>query len=286
MTRFLLSISFLVASLAPNLAAQAPSPQAVDAAHGDGGGSAAERLADPLVGQRLDTFATEDSGLRILVDIALGGGNLEHNVSGSSLFSDDTSAGYLRFGFEVLGQSGWGGGARFEGLATDDDLFASTGGVPSTNSDAEFFFHATKEFGGEQFRMPVRFGLFLRGYEQEANATGNTVTWSNVGPRLEFEPEFALVHGASLRWSLFAQLGAEVGYTKIETDPSTDKYTSSMTALDLTLGTRLQFSAVELELGFRNRSLYFDRSDTVNAIAVPEIDIYERLLVIGLRLRF
>jgi hypothetical protein len=284
MMRILFTTSLLAAALAaqtPMAPITAPAPS-----DGGGGGGAASRLSDPLAGRRLDTFADGDSGLKVCVDIAIGGGTLEHNVSGSSLFSDDTSAGYLRFGFEVLGDSGWGGGARFEGVVTDDDLFASSGGDPSTNSDAELFFHATKEFGSDRFRMPVRLGLFLRGYEQEENATGDTVTWSNIGPRLEFEPEFTLIHGGALRWSLFAQLGAEVGYTKIETDPSTDTYTSSMTALDLSLGTRFQFSAVELELGFRNRSLYFDRSDTVNAIAVPEIDIYERLFVIGVRLRF
>ena len=59
-----------------------------------------------------------------------------------------------------------------------------------------------------------------------------------------------------------------------------------MTAVDLGVGTRLQFQMVELELGFKNRSLSFDSSDTVNGIFVPQVDVYERLFALGVRLRF
>ncbi len=219
------------------------------------------------------------------LELALGGGNFEHETAGQPLLDDEVDGGYARIAFEYRGDENFGLGLRLEGSGSDDDLFLASGGSPAEASDGELFLHGTGFFGGDAIEVPLRFGLSLRGYTLD-DPTGADLSFASIGPRLEVEPDFRLLENDSCRWSLYARLGAFVGYTAIETDPATEDWTTTMTGLDYGVGTRLRFEHVELGIGWLARTHHADESDTVGGTFVREFDARFSGLEISVAARF
>jgi hypothetical protein len=218
---------------------------------------------------------------RVRLDFALGSGNWRHTTENAPTLDDDTNAGYLRLGVEFLGEDNLGGGFRLEGIASDDNLFNNSGGPPSEARDLDLFLHFTGLFGEDRFHMPVRLGLFLRDYYLEDKATGSDIEWFSIGPRIEAEPDFALVVTDQARWSLFARLGFGFGATAIYTDPATEDFTTTMTVVDVGIGTRLSIGHVQFEVSLLDRAVRYDQSDVQNGTFVRRVDTEFQGLVIG-----
>jgi hypothetical protein len=207
---------------------------------------------------------------RTRIEFALGGGSFDHETDGSALLNDDTSGGYARLAFEHIGDEGSGGGIRLEGSASEGDLF----GTDVEASEGELFLYFTSVLGDDDARFPVRIGLSLRSYTLDDPA-GIDPTWNSIGPRFEIEPDLRLDRGDSTtRWSLYGRLGVFLGFTEIETDPSTDHWHTTSYGLDVGAGTRFAFSHVELGLGYLLRFHHADESDTSGGVAIREYDAY------------
>jgi hypothetical protein len=218
---------------------------------------------------------------RVRLDFAVGSGNWRHSTQNAPTLDDDTNAGYVRLGVEFLGQDNLGGGFRIEGIGSDDDLFRDSGGPPSEARDLDLFMHFTGLFGEDRFHMPVRLGLFLRDYYLEDKTTGGAIEWFSIGPRIEAEPDFALVICEQTRWSVFARVGFGFGATAIYTDPATEDFTTTMTMADVGIGTRLSIGHVQFEAALLDRAVRYDESDVVNGSFVRRVDTEFQGLVIG-----
>jgi len=246
-----------------------PASTAPGAGSGAGPAAPADLRTDP------------DEQPRVRLDFAVGSGSWRHSTENASTLDDDTNAGYLRLGVEFLGQDNLGGGFRLEAIGSDDDLFRDSGGPPSEARDLDLFMHFTGVFGEDRFHMPVRLGLFLRDYYLEDNATHNEIEWFSIGPRIEVEPDFALVMYEHTRWSLFARLGFGFGATAIYTDPATEDFTTTMTMADVAIGTRLSIGQVQFEIALLDRAVRYDESDVVNGAFVRRVDTEFQGIVIG-----
>lgn len=233
--------------------------------------SAAARPEEPPGDVLLRAFATprRSSVSETVVQVMVGGGKFQHDIDGS--VEDDTNGGYGRLSFEFFGES-LGGGLRLEGIASDDDLFAGSIG-PAEATDGEIFVHITGRLrNDETVRVPVRFGLFVRGYSLEDNGTGASIDWSTVGVRAEVEPDIAFIAEEGVRWSVHGVLGGGLGVSRVETDPSTFDADTTMTSFDVAIGTRLELSPVVLDLGLMRRASYYDQSDDSGGLFFRGID--------------
>ncbi|MGE3171914.1 MAG: hypothetical protein AB7O97_04760 [Planctomycetota bacterium] len=214
------------------------------------------------------------------LQVLVGGGTYEAEVLGSS---DDTDANFVRLHFEGVGDGSFGGGLRFEGSVSDDDL---AGAFEAT--EGELFLHATAVFGAEKAIVPVRFGLMLHDTHFEVDATDIKVDWASVGLRVEAEPEFLLVRDTDLEWGLFGRAGGCFGVTVISAEGTLpligfvdEDFESAMTGYDLEAGTRLAFEHFELQVSFLLRSLNYDESDPEGGVTIAELDTEFRGLLIG-----
>lgn len=206
----------------------------------------------------------DDSSGRFRVAIGLGSGNFAFetvDARPTEVLDDDTDAGMLRFQFEGTTRSGIGGGLRFEGIGTDDDLFVRNGANPSEIGYASLFGHATFRFQQHRFAMPLRFGLLLNGLVLNDTVTDQETSYSSIGPYLEIAPEVTLVGSRRSAWSLFGELGVGIAGTAIEVDGDYRDYESSTGFVGLELGTRLRFSAFELSVSYVGRWQSMDESD-------------------------
>lgn len=204
--------------------------------------------------------------------VAFGGGKMEHKTDGTDL-DDKTSAGYFALGAEAMFTEKIGGGIRIEGAASDDDLFEPLGPVATGEAtDGELFLHGTALLGAEESPLPLRFGFFFRGYGLKENLGGEELTWSSFGPRLEFAPDIELTQSDDFRWSLPVRLGAGIGVSTVETDPSTEQWDTTMAQFDVGLATRLQFSSIWFDVGYLIRRTSYAESDEVNNIVILGAD--------------
>lgn len=231
--------------------------------------------------------ARESRGTDFRLDVAFGAGNFKHATDGQPLLDDDTTAGYFRLGFEFVTECGWGGGIRLEGIGTDDDLFVDSGGSASEATDGELLLHATYKLDAGRVQMPIRGGLFFRGYGFEEKATGDRVDWMGAGLKIEIEPDFALLHGDTARWSLYGRLGLGAGGAAVEDDPKIiGSADTTMGAVDLELGTRLRFQHLDVGLGWLLRAANWAESDPVGAVVYREIDTRFSGIELSLAARF
>lgn len=211
---------------------------------------------------------------------------MEHKTNGTNL-DDKTSAGYFALGAEAMFTEKIGGGVRLEGAASDDDMFQDLG--PATvgeATDGELFLHGTARFGEEQSPLPLRFGLFFRGYTLQDNADGDELSWSSFGPRLEFAPDIQLVQSEAFRWSLPLRFGLGLGVSTVETSPSTEEWDTTMTQYDLGLATRFQFSKVFFDVGYLLRHANYRESDETANVTILEADTTFSGLVFSLGAKF
>ena len=204
--------------------------------------------------------------------VAFGGGKMEHKTNGSAL-DDKTSAGYFALGAEAMFSDSVGGGLRIEGSSSNDDLFADVGpGLSSEATDGELFLHGTARLGDEEAPLPLRFGFFFRGYGLEEKATGQEITWSSFGPRIEFAPDIELTASDDFRWSLPARLGLGFGMSTIETNPATEQWDTTMSQFDVGLGTRLHFTQFWFDIGYLIRRTRYAESEEIGPTAILGAD--------------
>lgn len=219
-------------------------------------------LAIPLAAQQQTTFTQP-----FRVQFAGAGGELTHHTD-NSLLDGESDAGMFRFDFEGVSRRGFGGGLRYEGITSDDDLFADAGFNPSEARMSSLYLHFTYRLTARHFAMPVRIGLWLNGYVLEDKVLGDEVTYGSIGPYLELAPEFRLVDKRSLSWSLYGQLGAGVAGTGIDVDNDSNDYYSSTVAYGVELGTRLRTGPFELGVAYVLRGQAMDESDPENGLVV------------------
>jgi hypothetical protein len=203
---------------------------------------------------------------RIRLAIGLGAGRFAFDTetdAGASL-DDSTSAGFARFQFEGTSARGFGGGVRFEGLESDDDLFADSGFASSDAALGSLFGHFTYRFEEHRFAMPLRVGLLLNGLTLTESGTALETRYASVGPYFEIAPEITIAKSGRTAWSLYGELGFGAGATRVEFDqPSGNEleFDSSTGFFGLELGTRLRFGAFELGFAYIGRWQSMDDSD-------------------------
>lgn len=228
--------------------------------------------------------ATETHGANAFV--AFGGGSMKHETNGTDL-DDKTDAGYFALGGEVMFTERVGGGLRLEGSASDDDLFSDVPGADASEAgDGELFFHGTVGFGEQPQQLPLRFGLFFRGYSLEENVSGDQLSWSSFGPRLEFAPDISLIENDGFRWSLPFRLGLGVGMSTVTTDPSTEEWDTTMTQYDVGVATRFAFTKVWFDVGYLNRHVNYSESDETAGFTIREADTTFSGLVVTFGVKF
>ncbi|MBL8730551.1 MAG: hypothetical protein JNM25_19185 [Planctomycetes bacterium] len=237
-------------------------------------------LALPLAAQEELSFAS-----RFRIQFAGAGGELEHRTD-NSLLDGETDAGLFRFQFEGISRRGFGGGLRFEGIGSDDDLFADAGFNASEARSSSLYLHFTYRATARRFTMPVRFGLWLNGYVLEDRVLGDEVTYGSIGPYLELAPEFRLVDRRRLTWSLYGELGAGVAGTGIDVDNDSNDYYSSTISYGVELGTRLRTGPFELGIAYVLRGQAMDESDPENGLVVLGYDSQFRGLLISASVLF
>jgi len=162
---------------------------------------------------------------------------------------------------------------RLEGSSSDDDLFEES--IPAAvgeAGDGELLIHGTAKLGSDESPLPLRFGLFFRGYGLTENLGGEELNWSSFGPRLEFAPDIELMQNDNFRWSLPARLGVGLGLTTIETEPSTDEWETVMAQIDVGFATRFQFSSVFFDIGYLMRRTNYSESEESSGFVIRGAD--------------
>lgn len=222
---------------------------------------------------------------RFEVHFAGAGGELEHRTD-DSLLDDETDAGMFRFEFEALSRRGYGGGVRFEGIASDDDLFDDAGFNASEARSGTLFLHFTYRASAPRFAMPVRVGLWLNGYELEDQVLDEEIRYGSVGPYLELAPEFFLVDRRRVSWSLYGEFGVGIAGTGIDVEDDDNDYHSTTFAYGVELGTRLRTGPFELGVAAVLRGQSMDESDEEDGLVVLGYDSQFRGLLISAGVTF
>jgi hypothetical protein len=228
-----------------------------------------------------------EDGLRLHVELAAGTGRFEFTTNGSPSRTGHTDAGYLGLTLELIGEHDVGGGVRLTGTRTDDDLFLDTGGIRSRATDSDVFLFGSGLFGdGVEARVPLRLGLLARNLAHKDLTDEVSTEWQAVGLGAECEPDFALAHDGPVRWSLYGRFGFALALATVSTDPATFDADSKMRSVDVGVGTRLQFGAGELGVGWLYRALSFDESAPVNGARFAAVDVRFSGLFATFALRF
>jgi hypothetical protein len=124
----------------------------------------------------------------------------------------------------------------------------------------------------------------------EGQITGDSLTWSSVGPRLEFSPQIPLTKSDGFNLAATGLLGIGYGFTNVELDTATTDWTTSAFYFDLGLGLRADFKSVYLDLGFRYLSSKYDESDPAfdgsNLVVIRGVDADFTGVVLGFGAKF
>jgi hypothetical protein len=172
-------------------------------------------------------------------------------------------------------------------MRSDDDLFFDTGGIRSRGTDSSMFLFGTGQFGdGVETRVPLRMGLLARNLAHKDLASDLSTKWQAVGLGVEVEPDFALAHDGPVRWSLYGRFGFAFALATVSTDPATFDADSKMRSVDACVGTRLQFGAGELGVGWLYRTVSFDESTAVTGSRFAAVDAHFSGLFATFALRF
>lgn len=219
------------------------------------------------------------------LSLRLGAGRLRHSTNGNADADDDTDATWFRLAYERSRADGFGGGARLDVAASDDDLFEG-GGSPSAAGWFDLFAHATWTQTSDAWRVPLRFGVALHDYTIEEETTGDSTDWFTFGFRVEVEPEWHLGSSEEVHVSIAAPLAFLVGPTWIETDPESEDWSTSVLGADVSVSLRIGTEAARFELGYRRTWLDYDESDAQAGLRVRGIEIDADFFVLGFLLRF
>jgi hypothetical protein len=214
---------------------------------------------------------------RTAAQLEAGAGTYQVNIDG---FADDsTDAGLFGFSFETIPRTKVGGGARVRGISSNDDLEypVNTPFGPVTLSDGQasqgdWFLHATYDSGDERTRLPFRFGMGVRSFEVESVTQGNSLSWSSVGPHVEFAPRLPLNRSESSTLSFQGLLGLGYGLTTIEASGTSEQWDSTAVFFDFGVGLGATFEKVYFDVGYRYLSSRYAEGDLEAAAPVPETE--------------
>lgn len=274
------------ASTAPQEPPKAEQPKAEPSKTEASAKAAAANPQEPAPTPPAEIAPETTGSLRICIDVAAGAGTLKQTTQNNSGRDGDTEAYYVRFGVEMLGSSGFGGGIRAEGVQSDDELLLDTLGIRTTATDSELFLHGTGIYGDDDARTAIRLGVFTRTYDQKDKATDQRLEWSSFGLRLEVEPELTILHKDGLRWSGFGRGSIAMGLTTASSHPATFDADASMLGLDVGIGTRVQIYGFEFGMGYNYRTLSLEQSETINGQAFAGVDMTYSGLWASLAFRF
>jgi hypothetical protein len=174
--------------------------------------------------------------------------------------NDDSDAWFGQFEVEATTRKGIGGGFRFEGFKSDDDLFAPNS-IPFEARSFSMFGHFTYRLEEHRFAMPLRVGFLLNNLQLENQFTGIETDYYSIGPYFELEPEVTLVRDGKFRWSLYGLFGVGIAATGIDIENDFREYDSASGFFNLEGGTRFAFDKFEMSIGYLGRFQTMDRSD-------------------------
>lgn len=198
-------------------------------------------------------------------------GEWTHETDGS-LLDGSADAGMFRAEFEGTSRKGIGGGLRFEGFGSDDDLFVGTG-FPRTEARAVSVYpHFTYRFQQRWFAMPVRVGVMSNTYWLHETFSDDDVRYWTIGPYFELAPEFSLVRSRHFAWSLYGEFGTGFGLTGIHIDGDPNDYTSGTAMFGLELGTRFRTGPMEVGLAYVGRFQSMAESDPEDGLVALGYD--------------
>src|SRR5690349_8315372 len=174
--------------------------------------------------------------------VTFAGGKYEHDIDGS--FKDRTGAGYFGVLAEASTRSGLGGGIALEVMNSDDDLFE--GQAPNDQQvgtfelDPYFLYRVS---AGEQFRMPLRLGLWIHALNVDDQGSSDSLTWISVGLRLAAEPEVVLMRSPDFECSVFTAISLAGGSSEahVESAAVDEDFDTEAGAFGLEVGPRFRF---------------------------------------------
>ena len=204
-------------------------------------------------------LAAQDDLSYFRADVGLAGGRFHYRTDNDSRV-DRADAALFRVQVEGTGSRGFGGGARFEGLFTDDYLVDAQNQRGSTDNGT-LFLHMTYRFEEHRFAMPFRAGLLVNRLGLGDNGDGYDTTYLSVGPKLELAPELVLLRRRSAQWTLYGELGFGVGGTWIDFSDTNTTFHSSTGFAGIEVGTRVRLRAFELGLAYVGRWQSMAESD-------------------------
>jgi hypothetical protein len=222
--------------------------------------------------------AQERESPRFRIGLGLSGGEFDFSSDDSPL-RGETDAGLFRLQFEGTSRRGIGGGVRFEGIASDDDLFADEGFTASEATSSTLFGHFTWRLEEHRFAMPLRLGLLLNGLELTEQGSGAETTYGSFGPYFEIAPEITLARSGKTNWSIYGEFGFGAAGTVVDLSGDNRDYDSTSGFAGVELGTRLALGKVELGLAYVGRWQSADESDPEGGFVAPGYDVdYQGLL--------
>jgi hypothetical protein len=205
------------------------------------------------------------------VEFAAGTGQLEHRTDSSAL-DGDADAALFRMHLEAVSRRGIGGGIQFEGIFTDDELFADSGFNATEAQSASLFAHFTYRASARRFMAPLRFGVRFHHYELDDQVLSESIRYGTIGPHFELAPEFRMVDRREVSWSLYGQLSGGIGFTGIDVDNDGNDYYSASVAFGGEFGTRFRAGPIECGLAFVTRWQSMDDSEPENGLIVLGYD--------------
>ena len=221
---------------------------------------------------------SDDPHLRIIFEA--GPANFEIEEVGSG--DVDDSASLFRMQFDALAPIGIGGGAAFEIVGVDDDIYP---GAETDLGTFDFFGYFLAMPHSRRFRMPLRAGFTINSLNQEEDSPGNSeFDQVSFGVRLEIEPEVDLVHTENFRMSIYGAFHGGAGTTIIDNgqrdDFETDNYRYGMRA-----GLRFRVRRFFGGVGVIYTRDHFDQSDPErvggNQVTIPEAEFTLKGLLIS-----
>lgn len=181
----------------------------------------------------------------------------------------DSDAWLGELGFEAIGRT-VGGGLRFGGFNSDDDLTATPLTVESTGGGAYFFPHLTIRPGGGRFRIPIRIGPEIRANTVDADGRNNVVSLDAttdalaVGAGFEVEPEFDIIRRNRFALSAYGRLHGGIGAATVNFETATNDtdFDTDATFFGGEAGVRMQLAKFMLSGGFMVHQTVYDVTDT------------------------
>lgn len=203
-------------------------------------------------------LAAQDDASFFRANAGVAAGRFHYRVDDRSL-DDGADAGLLRLQVEGTGSRGFGGGVRFEGVASDDSLFARNGSEADYGS---LYLHGTLRLSEHRFTFPVRFGLLLNQLHLDRSTANLETTYSSIGPQFELAPEVVLWRRRGLQWTAYGEFGVGITGTHTEFAGDSNDYWSASAFAGVEIGMRFRVRPVEIGLAYLGRWQSMGESST------------------------